>query len=206
MRASCCRGRHFRTCRCTHASTIQSLAGAQGDGAGAHGEAAAEAPDLAAEVELDADICIPGGSFSSAHVTQSRQIRTVFLTGAHTVVAFDSLLNVIWCAGATGFIGAFLLARLLATTACDVVCLVRCRDEQHGEERIIKNLARFKLEVPERVLRARVQAVRGFLGPPFFGMGADQFQYLARSVDLIIHNGALVRAPSDVCHWCRRLT
>lgn len=96
--------------------------------------------------------------------------------------------------GATGFLGPFLLASLLARTSHTVHALVRATDAAHGLDRIVASLRRAQLWTPalEADVRARVRIVCGDLAQPALGIGEAAFQELADIVDSVVHNGALV--------------
>jgi amino acid adenylation domain-containing protein/thioester reductase-like protein len=94
----------------------------------------------------------------------------------------------VFLTGTTGFLGAFLLDGLLAGTEARVHCLVRPRGD--GLDAIETNLRRYglwKTEWAERIL-----PVPGDLAEPLFGLDEEDFDALAREVDLIIHPGAVV--------------
>ena len=93
--------------------------------------------------------------------------------------------------GATGYFGAFLLAELLEQTHADVYCIVRSSDAGAAMERVRRNAADFKVTWDDRFER-RVKAVPGDLAKPLLGLGPSGFAELARNVDTIYHNGALV--------------
>jgi acyl carrier protein len=107
-------------------------------------------------------------------VTTLQDARRVFLTGA------------------TGFLGAFLLDALLSRTNAEVHCLVRPRKgEQHDPmEPIRANLRRYGLWEPGQA--RRIVPVAGDLGEPLLGMSEEDFDALAREMDVVIHNGAVV--------------
>jgi thioester reductase-like protein len=93
--------------------------------------------------------------------------------------------------GATGFVGAFLLAELLDRTDARVRCLVRADDEEGALARLRANLGRFGLDAV--AADQRVEPVPGDLALPLLGLGADRFNALAAAVDTIYHGGALVK-------------
>lgn len=96
--------------------------------------------------------------------------------------------------GATGFLGPFLVSSLLARTSYTVHALVRATDAAHGLDRILASLRRARLWTPalEADVRARVRVVCGDLAQPALGLGEAAFGRLARDVDAVVHNGALV--------------
>ncbi|MFE7117709.1 thioester reductase domain-containing protein, partial [Streptomyces sp. NPDC057654] len=92
--------------------------------------------------------------------------------------------------GATGFLGAFLLDRLLHRTDATVHCLVRAADEEGARRRLRASLRRFGLTADDTW--RRVVAVPGDLTSPGFGLGAAGFDALAREADTVVHNAAHV--------------
>ncbi|WP_442936453.1 non-ribosomal peptide synthase/polyketide synthase [Nostoc sp.] len=92
--------------------------------------------------------------------------------------------------GATGFVGAFLLAELLQQTHADIYCLVRVADFNAGKQRLQDTLKAYLLW--EESFNDRIIPVLGDLSQPLFGLGDEQFHHMAGKIDLIYHNGALV--------------
>jgi myxalamid-type nonribosomal peptide synthetase MxaA len=147
--------------------TIARLATLVTDGAAA--ESADDAfLDLAAEARLADDIRPAPG----AHVHSVRHPQHIFLTGA------------------TGFVGAFLLAELLATTEASVFCLVRAASAGEGQERIRDAMIEYGIWDP--AMAGRVIPVLGSLSNPRLGLSRPQWQHLAAMTDVIYHCGAEV--------------
>jgi amino acid adenylation domain-containing protein/thioester reductase-like protein len=92
--------------------------------------------------------------------------------------------------GVTGFLGAFLLDRLLKSTQANIYCLIRCPNITVGTQKLQQNLARYSLTSAAQ--SSRVIIVEGDLAQPLFGMSNVEFQQLASQIDLIYHNGAFV--------------
>jgi amino acid adenylation domain-containing protein/thioester reductase-like protein len=92
--------------------------------------------------------------------------------------------------GASGFVGAFLLDRLLRLTTARVHCPVRSRNDEHARRRVLENLAKYHLayDGPQE----RLVCFPADLGAPGLGLESGQFAYLSDSLDLIVHAGALV--------------
>jgi amino acid adenylation domain-containing protein/thioester reductase-like protein/FkbM family methyltransferase len=92
--------------------------------------------------------------------------------------------------GATGFVGAFLLAELLQQTQADIYCLVRSADLTAGKQRLQETLKAYL--VWEESFNSRIIPVLGDLSQPLLGLADEQFHLLALKIDWIYHNGALV--------------
>ncbi len=91
--------------------------------------------------------------------------------------------------GATGFVGAFLLAELLARTDLRIHALVRASDAASARERIAQTLARYRL--PLEGLE-RVHPVLGDLRAARLGLDPSAAEALASDIQAIYHVGALV--------------
>ncbi|MEV4372085.1 amino acid adenylation domain-containing protein [Nonomuraea sp. NPDC049637] len=92
--------------------------------------------------------------------------------------------------GATGFLGAFLVRRLLDATDLRLSCLVRAADAEDGLRRIGAALRGYGL--PTADLGTRVTAVPGDLARPGLGLTAAEFDGLAGRTDAVLHAAARV--------------
>ncbi|CAM2064435.1 Thioester reductase domain-containing protein [Sulfidibacter corallicola] len=92
--------------------------------------------------------------------------------------------------GATGFVGAFLLDRLLREPDVDLWCPVRATDPAAARARLDESLARYRIDLGAR--RARVHVVVGDLEQPRLGLSEAAWTELAENLDAIYHNGARV--------------
>lgn len=98
--------------------------------------------------------------------------------------------------GATGFVGAFLLAALLRQTTATVHCLVRAANDAAAEQRLHTALTRFGLvNDPHRVV-----AVPADLSLPSLGVASHRLERLAVQADTIVHCGASVTAMRGYRH------
>ncbi|MFE7492103.1 thioester reductase domain-containing protein, partial [Kitasatospora sp. NPDC057541] len=93
--------------------------------------------------------------------------------------------------GATGFVGAFLLAELLERRPGTVHCLVRADNEQHALRRVLANLTTYGVDVGDAA--TRIVPVVGDLSKPRFGLGEEQFTGLHARIGDIFHCGATVK-------------
>jgi len=96
----------------------------------------------------------------------------------------------IFLTGATGFLGAFLLAELLQQTQATIYCLVRASSQAQGMQKLIQKLISFSLWQDE--FCSRIILVVGDLAKPLLGLTHEQFQTLSQQVEVIYHSGALV--------------
>jgi len=123
--------------------------------------------------------------------------------------------------GATGYLGAFILARLLRTTRATVHCLVRASGadsvpvwffadseesqqwkaegglERAGTQAEREGLKRIKetlelYKVWDDAYASRIVPVVGDLTKPLLGLGREKFNALAGTIDTIYHSGAFV--------------
>ncbi|WP_063756763.1 amino acid adenylation domain-containing protein [Streptomyces sp. NRRL F-5135] len=93
--------------------------------------------------------------------------------------------------GASGFVGAFLLDRLLRETTARIHCPVRASGPAHAERRVLAALTRYGLEADEAA-RRRLVCFPGDLAAPRLGLSPEHTAELAGCLDLVIHNGAQV--------------
>jgi thioester reductase-like protein/FkbH-like protein len=92
--------------------------------------------------------------------------------------------------GATGFLGAFLLADLLEQTNARIYCLVRSNSSADATERLKLHLQSWMLW--NKSFASRIVAVPADLGQPLFGLPRDYFDFLADTIDAVYHSGAYV--------------
>jgi amino acid adenylation domain-containing protein/thioester reductase-like protein len=123
-----------------------------------------EAVDLRADCSLDGEIR-PERPWNGA-------ARNIFLTGA------------------TGFLGAYLLHRLINQTDARIYCLVRARSDEEGWTRLRAALQKYELSAPS--LEARAVPIRGDLTKMRLGLDVESFDKLAGQIDVIYHNAAHV--------------
>ncbi|MFF4054425.1 amino acid adenylation domain-containing protein [Streptomyces sp. NPDC001668] len=94
--------------------------------------------------------------------------------------------------GATGFIGAFLLAELLHGTAARVHCLVRARTDAEAVGRLTETMRRYGIGLGLTPDDPRLSVVRGDLTAVDLGLEPADWARLRESCDTIVHSGAHV--------------
>jgi nonribosomal peptide synthetase DhbF len=95
--------------------------------------------------------------------------------------------------GASGFLGTFLLAELLATSESQVSCLVRTPDVKAGKAKLIRQLLQMHGFFDEH-LSDRIVVIPGDLSQPRLGLSEKQFERVSEEVDVIYHSAAVVNA------------
>ena len=93
--------------------------------------------------------------------------------------------------GATGFLGAFLLAEVLRVhPGARVHCLVRADHQAHAAERLRRNLHRYRLW--DEATWGRVSPLAGDLERPGLGLAGGVVERLSEELHLVLHSGARV--------------
>ncbi|GGU27560.1 amino acid adenylation domain-containing protein [Lentzea flava] len=92
--------------------------------------------------------------------------------------------------GATGYLGAFLLAELLHKDDAIIHCLVRADDGTAAWQRLERCLRDY--EIWDEGFRDRIVVVPGSLDQPGLGLGKERYDQLANEIDAIYHCGAQV--------------
>ena len=96
--------------------------------------------------------------------------------------------------GATGYLGAYLLAALLERSNATIVCLVRATDVPSGLARLRANLARYELDADF----SRVEVATGAVDEPLLGLSESTWQALATDIDAIVDAAASVNFLSPL--------
>jgi amino acid adenylation domain-containing protein/thioester reductase-like protein len=111
--------------------------------------------------------------------------------GPHGLVTLQDARR-LFLTGATGFLGAFLLDSLLSRTRAEIYCLVRPRKGGDADlaAPLRANMQRYGLWRPGYA--QRIVPVAGDLSESLLGMAEDDFAALARELDVVVHNGAVV--------------
>jgi len=88
--------------------------------------------------------------------------------------------------GATGFVGRFLLARLLESTDARIYCLVRATSKAEAVARLRATGARWGLWRAD--MEPRIEALPGNLCSPRFGVDEQKYEELSKNVESIYHS------------------
>jgi thioester reductase-like protein len=92
--------------------------------------------------------------------------------------------------GATGFLGAFLVAALLRRTDAVIHCLVRAQDAAGAWQRLRAHLQAYG--VWREGCETRLRVVTGDVGAPRLGMAPQTYATLRAEVDTLVHGAAQI--------------
>lgn len=107
-------------------------------------------------------------------------------------IVFTNSATRVLLTGATGYVGAHLLARLLKGTTSHVICVVRVPrggDDAEARSRLLTHLQDQGLGDLDM---SRVQAVAGDVSLPNMGIKEGEYLFLQQLVDVVIHAAATV--------------
>lgn len=98
--------------------------------------------------------------------------------------------NTAMITGATGFLGRYVLARLLQHTDQDLILLARSKADQTAQDRVKAILAEIDIDLGD--YGDRVQILEGDVGQDDFGLDPVTYQACANAVVAIYHRSAAV--------------
>lgn len=106
----------------------------------------------------------------------------------------DASTTDIFLTGATGFLGAFLLSELLATTSAQIHCLVRRPSSSNSSAACMPRLRKHLLSLGlwQDSMIDRIGIVAGDLSLHNLGLSDEEFAGLAARVQAVVHAGAHV--------------
>jgi thioester reductase-like protein len=110
----------------------------------------------------------------------------------------NDLEQLILLTGGTGFFGPFLISSLLEQTRETIYVLVREDSVSEGMDRLRK--AFHTIDPPAAIIRAfeeRIRPIYGDLSKPKLGLSEKDWEFLAREIHTIYHNGAYVNYMMD---------
>jgi len=131
------------------------------------------------------DACAEQARVSPAVLEQDAALPPGFVASSVTAQGPD-----IFMTGASGFVGAAILWKILETSAVRVFCHLRAPGVEAGHDRLMRGLG--ALGQVEPSWRARVIAVPGDLARPRLGIADRQWSAIAADTGAVFHVGALV--------------
>ncbi|KAK5578657.1 hypothetical protein RB653_008330 [Dictyostelium firmibasis] len=107
----------------------------------------------------------------------------------------ESFMKSVFITGVTGYLGTFLLFNLLENNVKveKVYCLIRnVKNEEEGFKLVERIFEKACIIGMNEKIREKVVPVCGDLSKPYFGVSSETFKMLCSSIDMVIHNGAIV--------------
>ncbi|KAG0189644.1 large subunit of alpha-aminoadipate reductase [Apophysomyces sp. BC1034] len=117
-----------------------------------------------------------------------------FLQTSYEALAASKGERVFVLTGATGFLGAFILGKILERPQTRVICIVRAKDNSAAYDRVKQAAIGHLVWQESWETESRMEAVCGDLGSDRLGLSENDWHRLVTDTDSVIHNGALV-------HW-----
>lgn len=97
----------------------------------------------------------------------------------------------VFMTGSTGYLGIYILSRLLKETDCTMHLLVRAKSPEEGYARLRKAASDKNQYLPDN-LEDRVSIYHGAMDRERLGLSDDDYQYIASTCDTIIHNASII--------------
>lgn len=97
----------------------------------------------------------------------------------------------VFMTGATGYLGTYILSRLLKETDCSMYLLVRAATPAEGYERLRRAAADKNQPIPDN-LEERVRIFNGAMDRPHLGLNDDDYAVISGECDTIIHNASII--------------
>jgi len=100
--------------------------------------------------------------------------------------------------GATGFLGAHILANYLSTTSKGIAyCLVRRKDLGDPQERLRKTLEFYFDKKYTKMFGKRIKVIMADMTLDNFGLNPTDYEDLSNKIDIVINSAALVKHYGD---------
>ncbi len=119
-----------------------------------------------------------------------------YIAPARGLTYRPSEIKTVFITGATGFLGAYIVAEILKTTRAELYCLVRAKRGEDCKARIEKGMRNYQVwggdEAWQHAWDTRMHIVEGDVTLPRIGLPDDVYEHLARQVDAIFHGAAHV--------------
>lgn len=95
--------------------------------------------------------------------------------------------------GSTGFMGSHILDALLKNTKCNVYCLIRPKDNNDPQIRLLNTLRFYFGNKYDRQIFNRIIVIEGDVKEEQLGLNSLYYEELGKNIDLVINSAAIVK-------------
>lgn len=133
--------------------------------------------------------CVASEEYTSDAITLRNRLQNSY---ANSIVVSKERPIVVFLTGATGFLGAFLIRDLLSRPlrSLRIIAHVRAKSTELALQRVKNTCEAYG--VWEESWASRLDVVTGSLESEKLGLSQEKWNELSETVDIIIHNGAMV--------------
>ena len=99
--------------------------------------------------------------------------------------------------GSTGYLGIHLLDTLLQTTNAVVYCMIRGKNIQEAESKLLSKLDFYFNDKHGKILSKRINVIKGDITIPNLGLSEIAYKEIGEKIDTVIHSAADVQHSGD---------
>ena len=100
--------------------------------------------------------------------------------------------------GSTGFLGSHILDALLKNTKCNVYCLIRAKDNNDPQIRLLNTLRFYFGNKYDRQIFNRIIVIEGDIKDEKLGLNDLYYEELGTTIDLVINSAAIVKHYGNI--------
>ena len=100
--------------------------------------------------------------------------------------------------GSTGFLGSHILDALMRNTKCNVYCLIRAKDNNDPQIRLLNTLRFYFGNKYDRQIFNRIIVIEGDIKDQKLGLNDLYYEELGTTIDLVINSAAIVKHYGNI--------
>jgi amino acid adenylation domain-containing protein/thioester reductase-like protein len=131
-----------------------------------------------------------------AFLQREAQLPTHIAPARGAVFQAPPAIRSIFLTGATGFLGAYIVAEIMQNSPVDLYCLVRPKRGEQARQRIERQMRHYQVWRDDPAWQSaweeRLHVVEGDVTLPRMGLADQTYETLARDIDAILHGAAHV--------------
>jgi fatty acid CoA ligase FadD9 len=120
------------------------------------------------------------------------------ILGDLSTMKYENKMKNVLVTGSTGFIGPFILEKLLMETDCDLFCLIRANDERSGYKKIERKLQ--ESLIFSRLNKSHLKRIHILIGDVSMsklGLNDKKYDEISSIIDTVIHGASQVNLVYD---------